>query len=150
MSDMGESHEHVDEATIYPTHTCFDDVTEYMNQLAEAGTSLDELMRYTVVHGVVVASDGHRFAHAWLELDGETIESGIYNGERVWVSMSRTEFDATHDLAEETRYTIREAVALDGEHGPGPWKPEYRALCSDSRKVRRSSSPEEEAGEVTP
>lgn len=122
-------------ATIYPTHTCFDDVVDYLNQIAYRGASREELLAYTVVHGILVMPDGSRFAHAWLEHDGKILDGGIYQGERVWIEYSLTEFRGLHVVEDETRYTLPDAERLDDEFGPGPWKPKYRALCSDKRRV---------------
>jgi hypothetical protein len=131
---------------IYPTHCCFDDVTDYLNRLAAAGATRDVLVTYTVVHGIVVLPDGTPFAHGWLEHEGEVIEGGIYEGERVWIRMTRADFEGLHAVFDETRYTLDEVLRLDREHGPGPWKPEYIALCSSDRKVWRPAKPNVEEG----
>jgi hypothetical protein len=123
------------EVTIYPTHNCFDDAVDWLNMLALGGASREELMAYVIVHGVIIAPDGQRLAHAWLEHDGQVLEGGIHHGERVWIEYPLADFRRLHAVEEETRYTIVDAERLDREFGPGPWKPEYRALCSGKRRA---------------
>ena len=40
------------EETIGPTHECFDDLVDFLNDLAERGAPREVLMKYTVVHGI--------------------------------------------------------------------------------------------------
>lgn len=136
---------------IYPTHRCFDDVTDSLNDLAAdlaACVSAEEvsatLRLYTVVHGILLAPDGKPYAHAWLERDGRVIQTGIYHGLVVRFSMSRAEFIECARVWDETRYTVDQTVALHQAHGPGPWVPEYRAL-SDVATDREWSIGEGEA-----
>jgi hypothetical protein len=128
-----------DHLTIHPTHHCFDDVTEYLNALAEDGASGEELRRYTIVHGIIVAPDGTPTAHAWLEIQEKdltmVIQAGIVDGERVYFVMPRAEFLAHLMVWDETRYTIGEALQLDQHLGRAPWVPEYREICSRSGKA---------------
>lgn len=130
-----------DEETIYPTHRCFDDVTDFLNDLAKRGAQREQLIRYTVVHGIMLAPDGTPFAHAWLEQDdaGERIiiQGAIYKGERGWLRMTRSEFLERSKVWDETRYTLDECLHLDRVRGPGPWVPEYRRLCGNERREWR-------------
>lgn len=125
-----------DDETIYPTHECFDDVVIFMNGVAEAGAARAELLRYTIVHAIVLAPNDEPYSHAWLEHeDGRAIQGGIYKGERFFYSANREEFRAKVRIVKETRYNMDEVLALDRELGPGPWVSEYKALCGGGRRV---------------
>jgi hypothetical protein len=131
-----------DDTTIYPTHSCFDDVATYLRELAERGATLKTLEQYTVVHAIcLLESDGGRpYAHAWLERedDGvvEVIFGGILRGERVFIHARRDEYREKAFVWDEMRYTIHQCTAEEMRTGwlGGPWVLEYRALCSDVRK----------------
>lgn len=124
--------------TIYPTHACFDDAVEYVNALAERGASREEIETYTLVHAIVIAPDGERIAHAWLEHEEEFIQAGIYNSEKVWMRMDQEEFSRAYNVELQLRYSISEAVNLMIEQGPGPWDPRIRVLSdapADENKI---------------
>lgn len=126
--------------TIYPTHRCFDDVADFFNGLIMFG--IEELRRYTVVHGVMLApSDGEPHAHAWVERDGMVIQAGIQRGRRIIFRQRRAEFLARVKIFDETRYTIDEAIDLSRRHGgSGPWNPDYVPLCGASKKAWRTAA----------
>jgi len=117
-----------DDENIYPTHTCFDDTVDYLNMRARTGASKAELLSTVTVHAVLVAPDGDRFAHAWIEYRGKVIDSGIYKGERVFVEYQADEYRRIHTIEDETRYSIVDAVRLAQERGFPPWEERYRAL----------------------
>jgi len=120
----------------YPTHHCFDDVVDFLNNLAVTGACREELLEYTVVHGVYLAPpNGEPVAHAWLERAGLVVQAGIYKGERIYYSVPREEFLAMFKIWDETRYTVIEALELDSRMGRPPWVPEYRELCGTDGKV---------------
>jgi hypothetical protein len=117
---------------IMPTHLCFDDAIEYLEQLARAGTEVDAILAHVLVHGVCRAPDGEAFVHAWIELAGDVIQCGIIDGERVYFEMSRAEFCKMLPIVDETRYTVREAYEENRRTGHyGPWVERYRELCAN-------------------
>jgi len=122
---------------IYPTHHCFDDCADFMNELYESG-AYSELAVYTIVHGIILAPpDGEPHAHAWIEKDGFVIGRGIYKGKSIWYKVKRADFVRDARVWDETRYTFKEAVRMSYTlGGSGPWVPEYLALCgSDESHV---------------
>lgn len=118
--------------TIHPTHTCFDDVFEYLVRWYKRDPL--DARAAVIVHGICLFPDGpragERFAHAWIEHGEYLSQSGIYDGTKVWFTVSRAEWYAKMRPQQTTRYTLTEAwmeVAIATHLGP--WRPEYRALC---------------------
>jgi hypothetical protein len=128
--------------SIVPTHACFDDVLEYLEMLAIGGTPTREIAQYVVVHAICVAPDGEQFAHAWLEHAGDAVQGGIVDGERIWFAMSLAEFMTRFVVAEQTRYTVVEALAENLRTGHyGPWVEKYRELTHKGDGEPRSWDP---------
>lgn len=117
--------------TIYPTHSCFDDVTNFLNMLALRLGSRAELERYTVVHAICLRPDGSPYAHGWIECEGMAITAGLLNGRYVFYRMDREEYRRARCVWDETRYTVPEMIEAEDAHGLPPYVPEYRALCTD-------------------
>lgn len=129
-----------DDETIYPTHRCFDDVTDYLNELAVGGATYEELNRYRVVHGIIAPDGEAPHVHAWLERDdGRVFQWGIYKGERIMFSVARDEYIAQANVIEFVSYSIRGCLAMDRVFGPGPWKSKYRVMCADYQKREKRS-----------
>jgi hypothetical protein len=126
---------------IMPTHHCFDDALEYISDRVIADPELAFSSRLMLVHAIAQAPDGPKkgepFAHAWVEEDGDTVwASGLIDGERIWFACARAEYHEHLRVQAVTTYTIREAWEQNKASGHfGPWKDEYRALCSDNRGV---------------
>jgi hypothetical protein len=123
----------MNEMTILPTGTCFDDVLDQQSFLVTVNPDLAD--RQFIVHGICTASDGHLFSHAWVEDDdGDRVfQSGILNGEKVWFGLNRSEWYDTMQIQKFTRYTFMEALMLNYQtHHYGPWVDEYRTLCKKS------------------
>lgn len=115
--------------TIYPTGTCFDDAAEFLETLARNGVPFSE---YRLCHGIMVNKvDGHRFAHAWVELGDVVFFCGILDGKRDYFSARKEEYYADGHVEQVTRYTPQEVLRENLKHRTyGPWKPEYLELCS--------------------
>lgn len=112
-----------------PTHTCFDDVLEYLEELALRGVPPREIARYVIVHAICVAPDGVLFAHGWLECNGQVIQGGILDGQRVFYAIPLADFRSLFQVAEQTRYTAMQAIAENMRTGHfGPWVEQYREL----------------------
>jgi hypothetical protein len=125
-----------DEA-IYPTRHCFDDLVDFLNDLAVNGASGAELIRYTVVEGICLKPpDGDPSPHGWLECDGYAIEAGIYKGERIFYRVPIADFRVSHRVWDETRYSLHEVLALGRRGKLPPYRDDYRALCADVRPPR--------------
>jgi hypothetical protein len=126
--------------TIYPTHQCFDDTVDFLNDLAARGAPPEVLRSYTVVHGIcLMPPDGEPYAHGWLECDGFVIQAGIYWGRRIYYRTTVEELRAARLVWDETRYTLDEVIALDaldGDAGLPPYRADYKALCNDKRSDR--------------
>lgn len=126
-----------DDNTIHPTHECFDDIADFLNDLAERGATREELTQYTVVHGLcLMPPNGEPYAHGWLERDGFAIQAGIYRGERIYFRVPVEEYRASRFVWDETRYTLDEVLELDLHDRP-PYRAEYKGLCSDTRPEPR-------------
>lgn len=116
--------------TIRPTHTCFDDVLDFL----VTSIPREQLVEWTVVHGICLAPDESRFAHAWLERDVSVWQSGILDGEAVFYEMPHEVFLRAWRVQRSTRYSVREAVDWNMRTGHyGPWDEEYRSLCGGDR-----------------
>lgn len=124
-------------ATIFPTHTCFDDSLDFIAENLRLKPEL--LHEFTLAHGICLAPDGPKkgeaFAHAWVEQGPEVWQSGILNGEKIFYSMARAEFEEALKVQSVTRYTVREAAEQNRIHGTyGPWERRYKTLCNDGGK----------------
>ena len=108
--------------TIHPTHSCFDDAIERLQELGGAAT---------LVHAICIGDDGTRYAHAWVEHDGQVWDSGkLADGRRVTYAVALLEYDTARRVQQKWRYTILEMLRENRLHHTfGPWVPELRALC---------------------
>jgi hypothetical protein len=143
-SREGDRHEEAVMATILPTHHCFDDALEYVEQRVIRDSSLAFDTRLVLAHGILLVPEGHHadrpFVHAWCEEteDGHSVvwDAGMLDGERVWFSVDRAEWTAAMRPQLVTRYTLREAWAENVRSGTyGPWCPEYLALCGAGHTI---------------
>lgn len=136
----------IDEGTIHPTNTCFDDALEYLERRVKADPSIAREKTLLLAHGICrippgQADSGHVFAHAWVEENGNVWQWGILetvgplNGERVEYSIEKADFYREMRVREVTLYTLKEVHAENTKHGTyGPWLEKYQALTKDGRK----------------
>lgn len=128
-------------STIYPTHSCFDDVLDH--QVALAARDPAAAARQFIVHGILLFPEGEPhagepFAHAWVEepLTVTVFQSGLLaDGRKVWFEIGARAFLAAMRVQASTRYTLQQARLLNWqtEHY-GPWVPAYRALCRNAAR----------------
>lgn len=70
---------------IYPTHTCFDDVLDFIVELIKLKKPFEDIF---VVHGICVADSCGEYSHAWCEYipnDNENVHVlwwGILDGKK--------------------------------------------------------------------
>lgn len=144
------------ETRLLPTHTCFDDSLDLIEELVRAGNvAVEEI---TLAHGICVmpTPDVHHYAHAWVEVgpQGERSECVcmfklIVSGKPAVFATPLEEFYRDMRVIESTTYTVAEALAENKRTEMyGPWKEEYLALCRPrdldgaiDRWVREMGSP---------
>lgn len=130
--------------SILPTHTCFDDCLDYIENLIKQPNSnkLAIIRRYQVVHGIYQITElendlntkGRPFAHGWVfdKVDKAAIQDGYLNGERLTYGISTKDFYSLFKIIDETRYNLNEVYRLNVLHNNfGPWKQKYINLCAD-------------------
>lgn len=123
---------------IYPTHTCFDDAMEYIEARLYQDPSLVHDQRLMLTHVLVEILNGpyqgQIAAHAWAEENGECIQMGILDGERVWIFRTPEEVAESLRIIDATRYTLKQVHRQNVRSGHfGPWKRKYIDRCRDSR-----------------
>ena len=118
--------------TINPTHNCFDDACEiFVDLLAEYGFDGED--GPFLIHAII-APEGERLAHAWVEFRREAMFKGYYNGgELVTCSVNRFEYRENSKIEELMKYGPREALRESKRRGglSGPWESRYLELCRD-------------------
>lgn len=124
---------------LQPTNTCFDDALDFLDHLLREAADLgreDFEDRFVLVHGICRCPEGELYAHAWVEQDGALVwQAGLAFAFKVYVSQRAQEFYAERRVVEFTRYTVKEAIAINDETGHyGPWKEKYRRLCKNARE----------------
>lgn len=125
---------------ILPTGECFEDCTWKFTQMLRDPKHRDN-PRFFLVHGICLMSNGEPYSHAWLELDGRAIQSGIREDtrEKVAVVMEIEEYHKRMRVQEFTRYSwldvIRTAMAHNDE--PPPWEERYKALTREGKARAR-------------
>jgi hypothetical protein len=125
---------------IFPTQRCFDDALDFVVAVLRANpTDVPELTRsLKVVHGICLAPDGQKYAHAWVEddLKSQCIFRGIYQGEPQYFVVPKATYYAEMRVQERTRYSLRSAADHNKRFNTyGPWLPKYLALCAPRRMV---------------
>lgn len=120
---------------IFPTHHCFDDALDFLEELSKQKNPM--IHRIRVVHAICLAPDGNEYAHAWVEQDGKfVIFAGMVDGEKQWFAGEVGEYYAEHKVQETVKYTPREALAENLKHETyGPWVDRYKALCAPKGKA---------------
>lgn len=121
---------------ILPTHKCFDDALEYLAEAVRDEPNLAEGKDLLLVHGICVAPDGHEFSHAWVEMPGAAIFSGLHKGQLEYFGLPIGIFIQVYRVKETTKYTIQEAWEHNRRSGNfGPWEERYANLCGTSKEV---------------
>jgi hypothetical protein len=124
---------------LLPTHHCFDDALEYLNQRVLAEPTLAHGRALELVHAIAIGDDGVHYAHAWCEEDGLCWDAALYQGDRVWYSVRRAEYYKALRVHTITRYTVRQACLENLQSGHyGPWKDVYRTACGTDQRHHTS------------
>jgi hypothetical protein len=117
-----------DRNVIHPTHQCFDDAMEF---LLQPHLAPEQARACVIVHAICLGPNDERYAHAWVELEGDAWQGGIRGGERIYYPTPQAELHATLRVQHCTRYNLDEIVALNyATRTYGPWDPMYRGLTS--------------------
>jgi hypothetical protein len=117
--------------TLSPTHKCFDDALELLNQIVKQGRHRTEDWR--LVHAICKAV-GHEFAHGWCERNRKTVVTAfIIDGQHTYVEIPRRDYYRLFSPQEMTRYTVDEAMWENLRHyNYGPWERRYREACGSN------------------
>lgn len=121
------------EATLLPTHTCFDDAIEMIEQfLLKKRFPPDGLF---LIHAIVAPDGMKDSSHAWVEDKNDTaFFIAILESRKVVVECSAAQYRKELHVKALTAYTMRETWELNKLHRTyGPWKQEYIALCRAHR-----------------
>jgi len=130
------------EQLIYPTGQCFDDAIELLvSLLTEEHVPPAQLK---LVHAIcLMPGEASRFAHAWVERDGECLFVGIYQGERVRCTTDRALYYRKLRVQERTKYTPQQAAHESARTSScGPWKQRYLALTHDAPARGEGDAPD--------
>lgn len=122
---------------LQPTHTCFDDAIEFIEQRLKK--DMAGAREFILVHGILLAPSGDQkdvpFAHAWVEDPvGLVWQAGLMaSGRRITYGMPLDTFRNIFRPQRETRYSLEEAWKENERSGHlGPWAEEYQALCGST------------------
>jgi hypothetical protein len=136
----------VKEIVIHPTHTCFDDALDLVEDLMKSDSSFD-WKNCLIVHGI--ADCGQLYSHAWLEYGDCCIEMGILDGERVIFEQDKKKYYESRKISDVTKYTVHEALKENLKHEHyGPWEQKYLELCKDYEGNASCKNSENAAQEV--
>src|SRR5688500_4516611 len=104
---------------ILPTYSCFDDAMDFIE--ARIKDNPENARTLVLVHGIAVASNGRRYAHAWVEQGLVCWDAGILEGKRIWYSTRMAEYYVARRIECKTRYSLLEAYdenVRSGHYGP--------------------------------
>lgn len=122
--------------TIYPTHTCFDDVKEFIIWEFRENSNAT-LHKYKICHGILHFDTGMPYSHAWIELTHkpQVIDFGFFQCKKIAYIADLTEYYKEKQVSQVTKYTIEEAIEIEKYTSRSPWRKEYMELCSDKTDV---------------
>lgn len=122
-----------DEVTLYPTGTCFEDVTQYFAQLVREDNRRMESPNFFTVHGICIMSDGTLYSHAWVEENGHVWFPAIFNGERGFAETTVDDFYKEFKVQDCTKYSFFDLVKMSMKtpRAKPPYEEKYRRLCHD-------------------
>ena len=121
------------EEKVYPTGTCFEDVTLMFIQMLMEQRERFSRSSFLMVHGICLNADGNKYSHAWIE-EGELVWfPAIIRGKKGFGKAKKKEFYRVYKVQCKTRYTAKEAQVTALKHGdaPPPWELKYLKLCKD-------------------
>lgn len=115
-----------------PTHRCFDDALDYLENRVRSGTRA--VFTYKLVHGICLIPGEAcvRFAHAWVDEGERIVQAFLMSGERVYIGFTHSDFEEIYRPQESTVYSLHQAWEMNERHATyGPWEPRYQALCHE-------------------
>lgn len=114
-----------------PTHTCFDDALEFMEDLARNYPAALAFEGYKLIHAICLMPDGERYAHAWVEDNaGRAHFFGMIGGEKKRIVKDAKWYRLELRVQEFREYNVHQAWAENKKHGTyGPWVEKYKELC---------------------
>ena len=131
--------------TIHPTHTCFDDALDYLQQRIKQNGHRIEGLRLVLIHAICIVPEGpdagERFSHAWVEEDLDNHEAavwqqGFYNGQRIIYASTRASVYETLRVVRTWGYSPEAAWEENNRTATyGPWVPELQALCRRKKEA---------------
>jgi len=122
---------------VLPTHTCFDDALEFLEDLARRE---EPFTHFRVVHALLKNPDSEVYAHAWLlnTANNTVVFAGIYDNEKIYIEADADEYYSKIDILDMTQYDSVEICEMNHLYGTyGPWKTQYLEYCrqGDSQHV---------------
>lgn len=121
---------------IYPTHTCFDDALDMLEEAVIAHPDCVFTDEFKVVHAIcLMKGSDERYAHAWLEYLGKQVWfRGYLDGKLETFAADIKEYYEDARVQEFTKYTPREVNELNKKFVTyGPWEEKYLRLCRDKK-----------------
>lgn len=124
---------------ILPTHTCFDDALDMLQEAIKANPGSAKSGELKLVHAICLMPDGQEYAHAWVESNGKHCWfMGMMGNRRHQFVATIEDYYAELRVKETTKYTPEDAWHENDTHVTyGPWNKEYLALCKDRQHVLR-------------
>ena len=129
--------------TLHPTHTCFDDALELIDQSVKANLIDPFDSSWHVVHALCYAPTGEVYAHGWVERDvsdgpngdtGIVIFKAVFNGKGEYFTTLASEFYEQFEPFDVTRYDLASAATENVRHVHfGPWEDRYKAHCGNTK-----------------
>ncbi len=123
-------------SAVQPTGSCFDDAIELISAWLKEGKINAHRLDCKLGHGIAYSPGAVRvpFSHAWVELEGLTYQSGIYQGQKiVWATDSFSVYESL-SIKDFKLYSIRQIWEENKKHVThGPWEKRYIDLCSNNR-----------------
>lgn len=117
--------------SIAPTHTCFDDAMEMLEEAVINNPGSFESDELKLVHAICLTPDGREYSHAWVESDDKYCWfKGIMNRETHQFAASIKEYYEEIRVKETIKYSPRKALNLNHQYNNyGPWEERYISLC---------------------
>lgn len=127
------------ETTLNPTHTCFDDAVEMIEEFLRTRRFLPGDL--FLIHAIVAPDGMKDSSHAWVETKNDTaFFNAILKNQKVIVECRASEYRKELNVKASTSYSVKEALDMNKLHGTyGPWKKEYIALCRIAKTLKGDS-----------
>lgn len=123
---------------IHPTHTCFDDALDMLQEAIKANPDSFTSDELKLVHAICLNPKGEEYSHAWIESTNSHAVNivwftGIYNGKRRQFAADPKEYYEEMKVKETTKYTPMQAWKMNEKFVTyGPWELKYQVLTKDA------------------